>query len=75
MARVKITRLREDRFAGAPGATIIDAEFVVVKRGRTKRKRSWFLLLTLTIFAAALGGMAGMFAPAMLAQLWSVAFG
>jgi hypothetical protein len=75
MARLRTIKLREDRFACAPGAAIIDAEFVVVRRGRVKRKRSWFLLLSFAVFALAFGGMAGFFAPTMLAQLWTVAFG
>jgi hypothetical protein len=71
MARPKTIQLKETKTACPPGATIIDAEFVVIRAGKKRRRRSWFLLMSLTVFAAALGGMAGFFAPDALAQVWS----
>jgi hypothetical protein len=72
MARLRTIKLREDRFACAPGAAIIDADFTIVRAGKkSRRKRSWFLLLSLAVFALAFGGMAGVFAPTLLAQMFS----
>ena len=69
---MRTIKLKENLTACPPGATIIDADFMIVKRGRrTKRKRSWFLLMSLAVFAIAFGGMAGFFAPEALAQVWS----
>lgn len=74
-AQIETVRLTETRNSCPPGATIIDVDFAVVAqpKGKTRgkrKKRSIFALIVFTLLALALGGLAGFFAPAMLAEAW-----
>jgi hypothetical protein len=60
--RLKTTRLRETRAPLAPSASIIDAEFTLVRK---RRRLSW---LAWSIAAALSGGLAGFLAPPLVAM-------